>query len=280
MAPLAEFIYTRLLRPAPVRRVTNAILLSIVPKTVRVGPAIVRLNPRDPVLSVALALRVFERDEVEFFSQRCRKGMTVLDVGANVGLYTALAMHLTGADGTVVAIEPHTESRRFLALTIQANAATRTSVHVFDYAASDREGTAELYVNPHNKADNRLYRSEPTPQTQSAPVRLRPIDTILDGLGLNAIDILKIDVQGSEFSAITGAAKTIRNSPGMMLLSEFWPDGLRQAGCAPERYLGLLRALGLTLFELKRGRLTPLSSDRTSRLRGGRYLNLIGIAKN
>ena len=134
---LAEFIDTRLLRPAPVRRAANAILLSIVPKTVRVGPAIAHLNPRDPVVSGALALRVFERDELRFFSQRCRPGMTVLDVGANVGLYTALAMHLTGADGTVVVIEPHAESRRFLELTVQANSTTRTSVHIFDCAVSD-----------------------------------------------------------------------------------------------------------------------------------------------
>jgi hypothetical protein len=40
---LAEFIYTRLLRPAPVRRAANAILLSIVPETVRVGRVILRL---------------------------------------------------------------------------------------------------------------------------------------------------------------------------------------------------------------------------------------------
>jgi FkbM family methyltransferase len=281
MAMLAEFIYTRLLRPAPIRRATNAILLSIIPKTVRVGPAIVHLNPADPVVSGALALRVFERDELKFFAQRCRPGMTVLDVGANVGLYSALAMHLTGAEGTVVAIEPHAESRRFLNLTIEANAPTKARVHVFDCAASDREGTAELFVNPHNKADNRLYRSGATPYAQSASVRLRTIDSILGELKLQAIDILKIDVQGSEFAAITGAAKTIRNSPGMMLLSEFWPHGIRQAaGCAPERYLELLRDLGLTLFELKRGRLTPLSSERTSHLRGGRYLNLIGIAQN
>ena len=145
---LAEFIYTRLLRPAPVRRAANAILLSIVPETVRVGPAIVHLNPRDPVVSGALALRVFERDELRFFSQRCRPGMTVLDVGANVGLYTALAMNLTGADGTVVAIEPHAESRRFLELTVQANAATRTPVHVFDCAGVRPRGNGRAVRQP------------------------------------------------------------------------------------------------------------------------------------
>src|SRR5437879_567841 len=114
MGRLAEFIYTELLRPAPVKRAANAILLSIVPRTVRVGPAIVHLNPSDPFVSGALALRVFERHELAFFSRSCRERMTVVDVGANVGLYTALAMHLTGPDGTVVAVEPHTESRRFL----------------------------------------------------------------------------------------------------------------------------------------------------------------------
>jgi FkbM family methyltransferase len=280
MGTLSEFIYTELLRPAPVKRAANAILLSIVPKTVRVGPAIVHLNPSDPVVSGALALRVFERHELAFFSRSCREGMTVVDVGANVGVYTALAMHLTGATGTVIAIEPHAESRRFLDLTTKANATTKTQLHVFDCAASDHEGTAQLFPNPHNKADNRLYRSEATPYAQSASVQLRTIDAILDELDLHAIDILKIDVQGSELSAITGAAKTIRNSPGMMLLTEFWPDGIRQAaGCAPECYLELLRDLGLTLFELKRARLSPLSSDWPRRLTGRRYTNLIGIAK-
>jgi FkbM family methyltransferase len=280
MATLAEFIYTRLLRPPPLRQAANAIILSIVPETVRVGPATIHLNPSDPVMSGALALRVFERRELAFFMRSCRERMTVVDVGANVGVYTALAMHLTGCNGTVVAIEPHAESQRFLRLTINANAATRTPAHVFDCAASDREGTAQLFVNPHNKADNRLYRSEATPSAQSASVQLRTIDALLNELGIHRVDILKIDVQGSELSAIAGAAKTIRNSPGMLLMSEFWPDGIRQAaGCAPERYLELLQDLGLGLFRLERKRLSPLASDATRRLKGGEYMNLVGIAK-
>ena len=147
----------------------------------------------------------------------------MVDVGANVELCCrALAMRLTGADGTVVAIEPHTESRRFLEMTIKANAAAGSGYRrVSDCAASDHEETRLLFVNPQNKADNRLYRSEATPYAQSAPVQLRTIDAILVDLGIHTIDILKIDAQGSEVSAITGAANSMRNSPGMMLLSEF-----------------------------------------------------------
>ena len=278
MARLAEFIYAGLLRPAPLKRAANAIILSIVPKTIRVGPALVHLNPADPVLSGAVALRVFERQEMAFFSRTCREGMTVVDVGANVGVYSALAMHLTGPKGTVVAIEPHTESRSFLELTIKANAATKSRAHVFGCAASDHEGTGQLFLNPINKADNRVYRSDQAPIVQSTSVELRTVDAILAEIGVAAIDILKIDVQGTEFAAIAGAAKTIRNSPGMVLLSEFWPDGIRQAGRhTPQGYIELLRDLGLSLFELKRARLVPLSSNWESELTGRRYTNVIGI---
>lgn len=280
MAAFAEFIYTELLRPAPLKRMANAFLLSILPATVRVGPAVIHLNPSDPVVSGALALRVFERDELAFFSRICHEGMTVVDVGANVGVYSALAMHLTGANGAVVAIEPHAESRRFLELTIKANATAKGRPYIFDCAASDHEGTAQLFLNPQNKGDNRLYRSDQTPCAQSASIQLRTVDAILDELDIRAIDILKIDVQGSEFSAITGAATTIRNSPGMMLLTEFWPEGIRQAtGRAPQCYVELLKDLGLSLFELKRGRLLPFSSDWANRLTGRRYANLVGVAE-
>jgi hypothetical protein len=99
------------------------------------------------LLSPARLLYAFSsRREVAFFSRCCRERMSVVDVGANVGLYTGLAMHLTGVNGTVVAIETHTESQRFLRLAIEANATTKTPVHVCDCAASDREGTASLFV--------------------------------------------------------------------------------------------------------------------------------------
>jgi FkbM family methyltransferase len=84
--------------------------------------------------------------------------MMVLDVGANVGLYTALAMHHCPY-GRVFAIEPHAESQSFLRKTIMANSnPTNARAEVFDCAASDHEGRATLFLNPDNKDDNRLAR--------------------------------------------------------------------------------------------------------------------------
>jgi FkbM family methyltransferase len=273
---LSEFVYTVLLRPAPLRRLANAALLSIIPKTVRVGPATVHLNPNDPVLSGALALHVFERQEIRFFTKTCKPSMVVLDVGANVGLYTALAMHHCPY-GRVIAIEPHAESRSFLRETITANSnPLNARSEVFDCAASDHEGRATLFLNPGNKGDNRLYQSDMTPCAQ--PVQLRTIDAMLAQIGIFSIDLLKLDVQGSEFSALVGAKKTIMNSPTLTLMTEFWPEGIHQvSGRCPRDYLDLLCDFGLSLYELRSGQLRPIANDLAERLTGRRYANVIGI---
>jgi hypothetical protein len=49
------------------------------------------LNPRDPVLSSALALGIYENYELEVFRGYCKYGVIVVDIGANIGLYTAVA---------------------------------------------------------------------------------------------------------------------------------------------------------------------------------------------
>ena len=48
----------------------------------------------------------FEPNETAFLASVLRPGMTFIDVGANIGLYTLLAAHLVAAEGTLVAVEP------------------------------------------------------------------------------------------------------------------------------------------------------------------------------
>ena len=156
---LAEFVYTILLKPRPLRRAANAAIRAALPRRVRVGKALVWLNPDDPVVSGALTFGVYERGELAFFRSRFGAGMTFVDVGANVGLYSALALSTPGFYGRVLAIEPHRESRLYLEKTIQSNAAPPGRALICELAASDCSGTLTLYQNPVGKqvtADHRL----------------------------------------------------------------------------------------------------------------------------
>jgi hypothetical protein len=121
----------------------------LLPKTVIVGDALIWINPNDPVVSGALTFRVYERDEISFFRTHFSRDMTLIDVGANVGLYTGIALSTTEFHGKVLAIEPDSESRYFLKKTIQSNIVPKrqSNVIVCDLAVSDCPGILKLYKN-------------------------------------------------------------------------------------------------------------------------------------
>ena len=272
---LAEFVYCYLLRPWPLRQLTNWTIRKLLPKQVEIHGATVVLNPTDPVVSGALHFGVYEKAETRFFQSACRDGMTFLDVGANLGYYTALAARAVGPNGRVLAVEPDPDSFGYLEQTIAANAVG--NVQAFPVAASDAPATLPLYISTDNRGDNRLYASgKARPQVE---VAARPLDALLRENKIDTVDLIKIDVQGYEPKVIAGLRETITASPNLTLLTEFWPQGIDEAGEDANEFLQTLRELGLTLHELQPdGSLAELTDDTDliARHQGRRYTNLIG----
>jgi FkbM family methyltransferase len=271
----AEFVYTVLLKPPMLKAAANSLLLRIVPKYLKVNGVTVALNQRDPVVSGALTLGVYEPGERAFIQRTCRPGDTVLDVGANVGLYTAMTAHLAGPKGRVIALEPDPENFGYLQQTIQAN--SFANVHAVQAAAAGETGEATLYVSASNRGDNRMYANEMC--GDQLKVKIVRLDDLLPTLQVNTLDFIKIDVQGFEGQVMEGLKETIRRSPSLVMLAEFWPDGLQRAKTNPEEYLDLLESLGLRLFELvgNKGEIRPLDSKRgiIDRNQGRKYTNIV-----
>ena len=272
---LAEFVYCYLLRPWPLRQLTNWTIRQLLPKQIEIHGATIVLNPTDPVVSGALHFGVYEKAETRFFQSACRDGMTFLDVGANLGYYTALAARAVGPNGRVLAVEPDPDSFGYLEQTIAANAVG--NVQAFPVAASDAPATLPLYISTDNRGDNRLYASgEDRPQVE---VAARPLDALLRENKIDTVDLIKVDVQGYESKVIAGLRETITASPNLTLLTEFWPQGIDEAGEDANEFLQTLRELGLTLHELQPdGSLAELTDDTDliARHQGRRYTNLIG----
>ena len=278
---LAQFIYTEVLKPKPLRALTNAILLRILPKSTRVGAATIQLDPTDPVVSGAITLRAYEPSELQFFQKYCRGDLTLVDVGANIGLYTSLAMHGLTSVGRILAFEPRPQSFALLKKNIASNHRTAgPHVDAFPIAASTEPGAFTLYQNPDNHGDNRLYLSQDF-QWRTIEVQARPLDDVLAEQGVTEINFLKIDVQGYEQQVLGGLKQTLRRSTDVILMTEFWPKGLTEAGGGPLAYLEDLSDLGFQLFELKerpRGKLVPLGDwdGLIQELKGRKYANIVG----
>ena len=270
---IPDFIYCELLRPKPLKALANGVLRSMIPKTVRIHGATVVLNPTDPVVSGALMLRLYERGETRFFRRVYRPGMTFLDIGANVGYYTALALQISNGDGRVIALEPEPVSFEYLTHTVAKNGGS--NVICLRKAAGRQRSQQTLYISQDNRGDNRLYPHEF--HTDTCRVDVVPVDELLDELGVPSVDVIKMDVQGYEGHVIAGMLSTIKTSARLAVLLEFWPTGLRRAGSDPCAVLRALKDCGLTLFELAaEAHVIPVRDDvaLVERLSGRRYTNL------
>jgi len=270
-----EFIYTVLLKPAPLRMAANFVIKFILPRTVKVKGAIIHLNPEDPVLSGALALNVYEKAEIEFFYKCFEPCMNFVDVGANVGLYTGMALRKKNQNAFVLSIEPDLQSVKFLKKTIASN--NNKNVFLCSIAASDKKDKIFLYKNSQNKGDNRIYPDSILDECDA--INSDTIDNLCKIHRIKKIDFIKIDVQGAEFKALSGGSQILAKSPDCILMTEFWPEGLSKCNSSPEDLLIFLQELGFLLFELNGKNIIKIMNFKTftQACSGRQYKNVIGL---
>ena len=83
--------------------------------------------------------RWFEK-EMDFLRHWLRPGMTVIDIGANHGVYSLPMARLVGPTGQVFAYEPGSETRVLLERSRDLNAATNLDISSLALSDGEREG--------------------------------------------------------------------------------------------------------------------------------------------
>jgi FkbM family methyltransferase len=195
----------------------------------------------DPLDSLELSIfRSYEPFETALLSAEIRPGMTIVDVGANIGYYTLLFSKLTGDRGRVYAFEPEPQNFALLQQNLSRNG--RTNVVALNRAASDRAGESFLYLSTENLGDHQAYPSGGG--RRKVRITTTPIDACLSG----PVDLVKMDVQGFESHALNGMEAIIAASPRLTIFTEFWPEGLRRADSNAADFLRRLRSFDFEIF--------------------------------
>ena len=220
---------------------------------------------------------VWERFETALIGHLLQPGATMIDVGANIGYYAVLASRRVGATGTVFAFEPGAENFALLENNLRLNDCS--NVVAERLALADENGRGKLFLSVSNPGDHRLhpaasfgdagYDGEPVRAAES--VRLMRLDDYLAQRGAARVDVMKVDVQGAEMAVLRGAERTLRQNPGLFLLLEFWPYGLRQFGAQPGDLLAYLQEeMGFSVREIdpQRQELRPLDWEWVEARRG------------
>ncbi len=217
--------------------------------------------PDDPFwFRLELLIGRHEKETIQQIDRLVKPGMTILDIGAHVGYYARRCGRLTGADGLVVAFEPHPRTFNVL----MANVAPLGNVRTAQLAVADQEGTAELYDYLIMSASGSLHYDEALRDLQKAhttkgdvaprlaqdlpvekfTVRTTTVDTLLDELGVESVDVVKMDIEGAEMSALRGMQATINRSPDLALIMEYNPAALSASGEDPIQAVATVKAMG------------------------------------
>jgi FkbM family methyltransferase len=155
-------------------------------------------------------------------------GSTFVDVGANIGVYTAWASRCVGANGRVLAAEPVPATRRHLEHVVRLN--SLGNVQVIAKALGDGPGTVELWVVPNASGLTSVLTPMDASSAQRVEVPQSTLDDELAAAGRPSPTLVKIDVEGYEMAVLTGAVRTLAAGDGPAVLFETQLDLLARAG--------------------------------------------------
>ncbi len=183
------------------------------------------------------------------------RGMTVLEVGANIGTETVSLLSHHGVE-RVVAFEPDAENARLLRANLAINGLERLAV-IHEMALSDVDATLVLERSAENSGDHRIRVPDTSgpdlfneADRSTVEVPARRIDSLVESgeLDLDPVGLVWMDAQGHEGHVLAGAQKLI--AAGIPVLTEYWPYGLNRAGGLDRFHAAVAEGYG-TVIDLR-----------------------------
>jgi len=194
-----------------------------------------------------------DHDKIKLITGHVKPGMTVLDVGANIGFYTILLSGLVGKDGTVYAFEPDDDNFNFLKQLTK----NLGNVKPVKAACGEKSGSIYLYKSTKMNIDHQIYDSGES--REKVEVKMVAVDDYLKG-EIEGVSFVKIDVQGYDCYAFKGMKETLARSSNTFMIGELWPYGLRQAGSSADDYLSEVKQAGFDINILSKDRIRDFLS--------------------
>jgi FkbM family methyltransferase len=176
------------------------------------------LIPRNETSRSIFVTGRYEPNEFCLLTRILKPGMTFIDIGANMGLYTLFAARRVGESSCVIAIEPSTREMEILRNNVEQN--TLGNVRLYHVALSDRASEVELLVaglqnSGHNTLGAFGYN---TTLDHRENVRSMRLDDLVQSEKLRRVDVIKMDIEGAELVALRGASETMQRFHPVVLL--------------------------------------------------------------
>jgi FkbM family methyltransferase len=215
-------------------------------------PGRFEMDVQSHVLQRILAYKAYEPELVALVREHFDPERDAIDVGANIGLYSALLSSLAPSR-RVLAIEPTPSALHYLRRNLERNRCT--NVTVFEGVVSDEAGRVTLELIPGREEYSTLgaivHPSVANQSTQRVDVDASTIDALVTSREL-VPGFIKIDVEGAELKVLRGAMSTL-GTHRPVILCELSDLLLATLGATVREAVQLLTGAGYRVVDCETG---------------------------
>ena len=150
-----------------------------------------------------------------------KQGDAVIDIGANVGVYSEILSELVGQDGRVYSIEPFPPTFEILCYNVRK--LRLDNVEPINVAVSDSHAVVTMAIPSDSSGAETHYRASiitdrmEEDKTEATNVQATTIDSRFLSVS-GTISFIKCDVEGHELACLKGAAKFLSQSKAAWLV--------------------------------------------------------------
>lgn len=146
-----------------------------------------------------------------------KPGMSCVDIGANIGYFTIIMSRLVGPTGFIYAYEPDETNFGLLQRNLDINNSRNVLPRML--GISNFYGEVDFYVDKINFGGHSLVRKGKIYATKSIPVAT--LDSLLK---VKKVNLVKIDVEGTEPEVLEGMDSILDANPNIILIIEYLPN--------------------------------------------------------
>lgn len=237
----------------------------------------ISLNPEDISVTPHLALDgVWEKEVTRAWLTILSPSDTVLDIGANFGYYGLLAAQQTHVSKSkVYFFEANPKLIPYINKTLSINNYYEHSI-VENLAVAEKEGTVKLNVLKDHIGSSSLHSIKHLNAYVGEKIHLETdeiieikavtVDSYCRENKIEAVDLIKMDIEGYEDKAYKGMRDVVRKSPNVTMFIEFTKNSYENP---EEFYNEMLNDFGSVYLILPDGVLQKAPSSNYKKLLGG-----------
>jgi len=271
---------TKVLIARIISRVVQSLRLNKNPTTVVTRKNICYRLDLNEGIDLAIYLGVYENSTVKAYRRLIKNGDYVIDIGANIGAHTLQFADLVGDSGRVIAFEPTDYAFSKLQTNIGLN--PRLSARIIanqimlaENESESKDSLPELYSSWPLIPGGVVHPDHWGKKMTTLTAKLTTLDSYIHDHDIHKVDVVKMDVDGYEYSVLKGSISMIRKFCPVFVM-ELCPYLLEEAGHDIGEILAIFESVNYQMRDIVSGRLLPSNRERLcSLISKGASVNII-----